>query len=140
MNESKLFEYVAATYGVVPEYLWSRLPGAFVFRHQENRKWFCVGMEVERAKLGLPAKGSEEEDEEDNKSDVSSSALEVSGNKVLLIDVKTGPIVGGSYLGQPGIVKAWHMNKNHWLGILLDGSASEETVKELLDISFCMTR
>lgn len=60
--------------------------------------------------------------------------------ELILIDVKTGPIVGGSYLGQPGIIKAWHMNKNHWLGVLLDGSASEQTVKELLDISFCMTR
>ena len=51
MDESELFEYVAATYGAAPEYLWGKFPGAFVFRHQENRKWFCVGMEVERAKL-----------------------------------------------------------------------------------------
>ena len=140
MVESELFEYVAATYGAQPEYLWARLPGAFVFRHRENRKWFCVGMEVERAKLGLPVKSSMAADYEDDKSNGTSSASGTSSEKVLLIDVKTGPIVGGSYLGQPGIVKAWHMNKNHWLGILLDGSASEQTVKELLDISFCMTR
>ena len=140
MDESELFEYVAATYGAAPEYLWARFPGAFVFRHRENRKWFCVGMEVERAKLGLPVEGSAASDYEDDKSDGTSTAFGVSSDKVLLIDVKTGPIVGGSYLGQPGIVKAWHMNKNHWLGILLDGSASEQTVKELLDISFCMTR
>ena len=140
MDESELFEYVAATYGAAPEYLWARFPGAFVFRHQENRKWFCVGMEVERAKLGLPAKGSAVEGSEADRCDLASSASGVSSSKVLLIDVKTGPIVGGSYLGQPGIIKAWHMNKNHWLGILLDGSASEQTVKELLDISFCMTR
>ena len=140
MDESELFEYVAATYGVQPEYLWARFPGAFVFRHREKWKWFCVGMAVERAKLGLPVKGSVEEASEANSGDVAAPASSVSSGKVLLIDVKTGPIVGGSYLGQPGIVKAWHMNKNHWLGILLDGSASEETVKELLDISFCMTR
>ncbi len=140
MDESERFEYVAATYGAAPEYLWARFPGAFVFRHQENRKWFCVGMEVERAKLGLSAKDSAVEDGEADRRDLFSSASGVSSGKVLLIDVKTGPIVGGSYLEQPGIVKAWHMNKNHWLGILLDGSASEQTVKELLDISFCMTR
>lgn len=140
MDESELFEYVASTYGVQPEYLWARLPGAFVFRHRENRKWFCVGMEVERAKLGLPVEGWAAADDEDDKSNRTSSASGVSSGKVLLIDVKTGPIVGGSYLGQPGIMKAWHMNKNHWLGILLDGSASEQTVKELLDVSFCMTR
>lgn len=140
MDESELFEYVAATYGVQPEYLWARFPGAFVFRHRENRKWFCVGMEVDRAKLGRAAKGSAAADDEADRRDVVASASGVSRGKVLLIDVKTGPIVGGSYLGQPGVVKAWHMNKNHWLGILLDGSASEQTVKELLDVSFCMTR
>ena len=139
MDESELFEYVAATYGAQPEYLWAKFPGAFVFRHRENQKWFCVGMEVERAKLGLPVKGSTAADEGD-KSNGTSSESGTSSEKVQLIDVKTGPIVGGSYLRQPGIVKAWHMNKNHWLGILLDGSASEQTVKELLDISFCMTR
>lgn len=53
--------------------------------------------------------------------------------------MKTGPILGGSYLGQPGIVRAWHMNKTHWLGVLLDGSATEQTIRELLDISYSMT-
>ena len=32
-----------------------------------------------------------------------------------------------------------HMNKTHWLGVLLDGSAAEQTIRELLDISYSMT-
>ena len=116
MNSSELINYVKTTYGAAPEYLWPDDPQAFIFRHAENRKWFGVVMDVERAKLGLPGDG-----------------------KVYLIDVKTGPIVGGSYLGQPGIVKAWHMNKNHWLGVLLDGSAADQTLKELLDVSYSLT-
>ena len=117
MNAAKLIEYVFEHYAIHPEYLWPEYPETFVFRHAENRKWFGVVMDVERAKLGLPGEG-----------------------KVFLIDVKTGPIIGGSYLGQPGIVKAWHMNKNHWLGILLDGSTNNRTLKELLDISYLMTK
>jgi predicted DNA-binding protein (MmcQ/YjbR family) len=31
------------------------------------------------------------------------------------------------------------MNKEHWLTILLDGSAEDELVKELFEISFDMT-
>ena len=116
MNPSELIHHVKTAYGALPEYLWPDYPQTFVFRHADNRKWFGVVMDVERAKLGLPGEG-----------------------KVSLIDVKTGPVLGGSYLGQPGIVKAWHMNKNHWLGILLDGSAAEQTVRELLDISYSMT-
>lgn len=73
-------------------------------------------LEADRRRLGLPGEG-----------------------RVFLLNVKTGPILGGSYLGQPGIVPAWHMNKSHWLGVLLDGSASDETVRELVDLSFTLT-
>lgn len=112
----ELKEYVIGAYGVKPEYLWPEDPKTFIFRHTENRKWFGVVMDVERGKLGLPGTG-----------------------KVFLLDVKTGPILSGAYLGQSGVVRAWHMNKTHWLGVLLDGSAPEQTIRELLDISFSLT-
>jgi predicted DNA-binding protein (MmcQ/YjbR family) len=32
------------------------------------------------------------------------------------------------------------MNKTHWLGVLLDGSAEDETVTELLDLSYGQTQ
>lgn len=83
---AELIQYVDQVYGVKPEYLWPDYPETFVFRHGDNRKWFGVVMDVERGKLGLPGDG-----------------------KVFLLDMKTGPILGGSYLGQPGIVRAWHM-------------------------------
>ena len=113
---AELIKYAEEVYGVHPEYLWPDYPETFVFRHGDNRKWFGVVMDVEREKLGLPGTG-----------------------KVFLLDVKTGPILGGSYLGQSGIVRAWHMNKTHWLGVLLDGSAAEQTIRELLDLSYSMT-
>ena len=116
MNYNALIAYVQEAYGVSPEYLWADYPEAFILRRPDNRKWFGVVMDVDRAKLGLPGSG-----------------------KVFLLDVKTGPILGGSFLGQPGIVRAWHMNKSHWLGILLDGSAPEQTIRELLDLSYTMT-
>ena len=116
MDLPALTAWIKARYGAEPEYLWADYPDAFVFRHAENRKWFGVVMEVERSKLGLSGPG-----------------------RVWLLDVKTGPLLGGSYLGQPGIVRAWHMNKTHWLGVLLDGSAPEQTVQELADLSFSLT-
>ena len=59
---------------------------------------------------------------------------------VYIMDVKCGPLLGGSYLGKPGVVPAYHMNKTHWLGVLLDGSAADETVTELLDLSYSETQ
>lgn len=116
MNPEALIACVQASYGVLPEYLWPDYPETFILRRPDNRKWFGVVMDVDRAKLGLPGPG-----------------------RVFLLDVKTCPILGGSYLGQPGVVRAWHMNKSHWLGVLLDGSASEQTIRELLDLSYTMT-
>ena len=116
MDPNVLAGWIRETYGAEPEYLWPDSPNAFIFRHAKNRKWFGVVMEVERSKLGLAGSG-----------------------KLWLLDVKTGPLLGGSYLGQPGIVRAWHMNKSHWLGVLLDGTAPAETVRELVDLSFTLT-
>ena len=116
MDTTTLTAFIRETYVVEPEYLWPEYPDTFIFRHTENRKWFGVVMEVERGRLGLAGSG-----------------------RVPLLDVKTGPLLGGSYLGQPGIVRAWHMNKTHWLGVLLDGSAPEQIVRELVDLSFSLT-
>ena len=43
-------------------------------------------------------------------------------------------------MGTPGVVPAWHMNKSQWLGVLLDGSAEDGLVRQLLDISYDMTK
>ena len=56
-----------------------------------------------------------------------------------IVDVKTGPLLMGAYRAQPGILPGYHMNKAHWLTILLDGSAEDALVKELLELSYDLT-
>jgi len=116
MTIAELKEYVRNRYGVEPEYLWADFPDAFVFRHTANRRWFAVTMEVRRERLGLPGRGT-----------------------VFITDVKCGPLLSGSYLGTPGVVPAWHMNKTHWLGVLPE-EASDDTVRELLELSYDLTK
>ena len=117
MTANELITHARERYGAEPEYLWENAPNAFVLRHQNNRKWFAVVMDVRRDRLGL------------------------SGEElVYIMDVKCGPLLSGSYLGKSGVLPAYHMNKTHWLGVLLDGSAAEETVKELLEFSYDMTK
>jgi predicted DNA-binding protein (MmcQ/YjbR family) len=117
MNRDELLSYALDTYGAEPEYLWRDYPDACVLRHQNNRKWFAVIMSVERRKLGLQAEGYAD-----------------------LLDVKCGPLLGGSFLGTAGVVPAWHMNKSQWIGVLLDGTATDDIVRHLLDISWDLTR
>ena len=39
-----------------------------------------------------------------------------------------------------GILPAYHMNKEHWITILLDGTVPEQKICDLIDISFDLTR
>ena len=43
------------------------------------------------------------------------------------------------YRKQPGLLPGYHMNKDHWVTILLDGTAKTDLIKELLEISYDMT-
>ena len=116
MTRDELIEFVRDEYSGEPEYLWAALPDAFVFRHTGNRKWYAVVMEVERRRLGLGGEGS-----------------------VDVLDVKVGPVAVGSFLGEPGVLPAYHMNKAHWISLMLDGTARDETIKLLLEVSYGLT-
>ena len=116
MDRETLLQYAAETFGAAPEYPWFDSPDAFVLRHETNRKWFAVGMTVRRDRLGLAG-----------------------GGTVDVVNVKCDPLMSGSYLSQPGILPAYHMNKLHWLSVLLDGSAADDDVRSLLDMSFALT-
>ena len=49
-----LLRYAGDTFGTEPEYLWARLPEAYVLRHETGGKWYAIGMPVRRDRLGRP--------------------------------------------------------------------------------------
>ena len=112
MNKEEIFEYVQKQYGTVPEYLWSKLPDSAVLRHK-NGKWYAVLMRVEKSKLGLDGDGT-----------------------VDVLDVKCDPEMTGMIIQTYGFFFVFHMNKQHWITILLDGSVSEAKTLDFLDMSY----
>lgn len=116
MTREEVFAYVKKEFGTVPDYPWLSDPEAAVLRHGDTKKWYGLVMPVRRRVLGL------DEDE-----------------PVDILNVKTGPLLGASFHNQPGFFPAYHMNKKHWLTILLDGSAREEDIIALLNISYQLT-
>ena len=74
-------------------------------------------MEVEREKLGLEG-----------------------GGKVDVIDTKCDPLLIGSMILNDGFLPAYHMNKTHWITILLDGSVKMSEIENMLDLSYDLTR
>jgi predicted DNA-binding protein (MmcQ/YjbR family) len=57
-----------------------------------------------------------------------------------IVDVKCGPLLMDAYRRQPGILPGYHMNKDNWVTILLDGTAEDGLIRELMDISYDMTK
>lgn len=103
-------------YGTNPEYLWKNAPEDAILRHRSNRKWYAVIMTVAGDRIGLP-------DCED----------------VDIINVKLDPMLIGSLQMADGFIPAYHMNKENWISILLDGTVDIGRIADLLDMSYEMT-
>ncbi len=116
MNRQSIFDYAEKTYKSIPEYLWAKYPDHAILRHCDNNKWYAVIMNVSKDKLGL-----------DNT------------EKVDIINVKCEPESIGLLRMTKGIFAGYHMNKTHWISILLDGSVDEDMIYYLLDMSFRLT-
>ena len=59
----------------------------------------------------------------------------MSGKKDILV-IKSDPILIGSLIHNKGYLPAYHMSKKNWVTVLLDGSAPDEQVKDLIHLSY----
>lgn len=112
-QRERITKYIQDTYGTEAEYLWADSPGNAIFRHSASKKWYAAMMRVLPEKLGL-AEGE---------------ALDV-------MDIKCSTIMIGSLLATKGFLPAYHMNKDHWISIILDGSVSDGQIIPLLELSY----
>lgn len=112
MDREEIFAYVKKQYRTIPEYLWSSTPDNAVLRHK-NGKWYAVIMHVAKSKLGL------EGDE-----------------GVEIINVKCESNMAGIITQMEGFLPGYHMNKRHWITILLDGSVEKSKILDFLDMSY----
>ena len=112
-QRERIMRYMQDTYGTEAEYLWADSPDSAVFRHPASRKWYAIIMRVLPERLGL------------------------SGEQTLdVMNVKCSTIMIGSLLSTKGFFPAYHMNKNHWISIVLDGSISDDQIIPLLELSY----
>ena len=116
MNKTELQKYIAEAYSTVPDFPWESTPDAAVYRHENNRKWFALVMTIPKARLGIRSDGM-----------------------IDIVNLKCDPLFAGSLRSEPGIFPAYHMNKDKWISVSLDGSADDEQIKMLLDMSFELT-
>ena len=112
-QRERITQHIQDTYGTEAEYLWADSPGNAVFRHPASKKWFAAMMHVLPEKLGF--RGEE---------------------PLNVMDIKCSTIMIGSLLSTKGFLPAYHMNKNHWISIVLDGSVPDDQIFPLLELSY----
>ena len=56
-----------------------------------------------------------------------------------VLNVKCDPLLTGALRREPGILPAYHMNKDKWISVLLDGAVPQEEIFRLIDLSYQLT-
>ena len=117
MTREQLKAYIFDTYGVAEDYPWENDNTSAVFRHIENKKWFAIMMNIPAAKLGIDSE-----------------------KRIDIVNVKCDNILIGSLIKESGFYPAYHMNKSYWITAALDGTADDEKIKWIVDMSFEATK
>ncbi|WP_414500780.1 MULTISPECIES: MmcQ/YjbR family DNA-binding protein [unclassified Zymobacter] len=115
MSILQVLEYAQQRFGTLPDYPWARYPDHAVLRHAAHRKWYGLVARIPGERLGLST-----------------------ADTVEILNVKVRPEHVGGLLMQDGIVPAYHMNKEHWVSVLLAQVAMEEVIT-LLEDSYALT-
>lgn len=116
MTRQELFTYCQSTYGTLPDYPFEEDFETAVLRHTKTRKWYAIVMRVSRSKFGIAS------------------------NEVIdVVNLKLPTEMFGSFEASEGVYPAYHMNKLHWVSVLLE-DAPDDVVQFLLNVSFEATQ
>ena len=116
MTKQEFFELCSSSYFTQPDYPFDEDFETAVFRHSDNRKWFALSMQVSRRKFGID-----------------------SDEVIDVVNLKLPTEMFGSFGAADGVYPAYHMNKLHWISVLLS-DAPNDVVQFLLNASFEATK
>ena len=116
MTKQQLLDYCLNTYGTSPDYPFDEDFETAVLRHTDNRKWYAIVMRVSRRKFDFD-----------------------SDEVIDVVNLKLPMEMFGSFGVADGVYPAYHMNKLHWISVLLL-DAPDDVVQFLVNVSFEATR
>lgn len=116
MTKQSFLDYCLGTFGTSPDYPFDEDFETAVLRHADNRKWFALLMKVSRRKFGFD-----------------------SDETVDIVNLKLPVEMFGSFGKADGVYPAYHMNKLHWISVLLP-DATDETIAFLTGVSYEATK
>ena len=116
MTKQQFLSYCLDTYGTSPDYPFDEDFETAVLRHADNRKWYAIVMRVSRKKFGFR-----------------------SDEVIDVVNLKLPTEMFGSFGAAVGVYPAYHMNKQHWISVLLP-DAPDDVIEFLTNCSFEATR
>ena len=116
MTRKDFFELCLSAYLTSPDHPFGDWMESAVFRHADSKKWFAIALRVSRRKFGFD-----------------------SDEVVDVVNLKLPTEMLGSFDMSDGVFPAYHMNKLHWISVLLP-DATNDVVKFLLHSSFEATK
>ena len=116
MNKQEFLSYCLETYGTSPDYPFDEDFETAGLRHADTRKWYALVMRIPRRKFGIP-----------------------SDEPVDVVNLKHPTEMLGSFGKSDGVYPAYHMNKLHWISVILP-DAPEDVTKFLVNVSFEATK
>ena len=116
MTKQQFLEYCLDTYGTSPDYPFDGDFETAVLRHADSRKWYAIVMRVSRRKFGFD-----------------------SDEVIDVVNLKLPTEMFGSFGAEDGVYPAYHMNKLHWISVLLP-DAPEDVIQFLVNVSFEATK
>ena len=112
MTREAFLEYCASARCTEPDYPFEDDFETEVLRHGDNRNWFALIMKVSMRKFGFD-----------------------SDRTVDIVNLKLPVEMIGSFSKEDGVYPAYHMNKLHWISVLLS-AAADGTVEFLTNVSY----
>ena len=115
---SEVIDYCNNKYGGNYVNPFKKHPDILAFVNEKN-KWYALLSDVEYNKLN-------------KNTDITTKV------KILNVKYPTDKIL--EIIDNKNIFPAYHMNKKHWISIVLDKNIKLETIKELIDISYSLVK
>lgn len=116
MTKQDFLNYCTDTYGTAPDCPFEEDFVTTVLRHSDTKKWYAIVLRVPRRKFGQD-----------------------SDELVDIVNMKLPVEMFGSFGKEDGVYPAYHMNKLHWISVLLP-DAPDDAVKFLINVSFEATK
>jgi len=108
--------YCRDTYGTEPDCPFTEDFETTVLRHRDNQKWYALVMRLPRSKFGF-------------------DSMEC----IHVVNLKLPTELFGSFTPADGVYPAYHMNKLHWISVLLP-DVCDDTLQFLTHASFKATQ